>query len=80
MGGARVSADLVGELYRVDGVTEVLIELADDVGALKSIVAVAIVVEQAHAPVVEHASKLDVESPAKPNVAVGFFYGEAVRK
>src|SRR5690606_25047089 len=68
---AAVLAEVEAEAQRVDRVAVVHVELTDDVGPLAAVVAVAVVGDEAHAPVVRHAAELDVEAPAEADVAVG---------
>lgn len=74
----RVLAEVEAEAQRVDGVAVVHVELTDDVGLVAAVVAVAVVGDQAHAPLVRHAAELDVEAPAEADVAVRALDDDAV--
>ncbi|WP_434418671.1 hypothetical protein [Nannocystis pusilla] len=78
VGAAAVLAEVEPEAQRVDRVAVVHVEHADDVGRLAAVVAVAVVGDDAHAPVVRHAPELDVEAPAEADVAVRALDDDAV--
>src|SRR5690606_35585881 len=78
VGAATVLAEVEPEPQRVDRVAVVHVEHADDVGRFAAVVAVAVVGDDAHAPLVRHAPELGIEAPAELDVAPRALYDDAV--